>query len=141
MTRYLLLLCLLTPPVLDETASADDRDGPTFRRTIAPLLARHCLRCHSGPAPKGGLDLSRPATFAKGGVSGVAVDPGNPEASLLWKRVAAKEMPPKQRLTRTQLQTLKQWIRAGAAFPSKWTRSASAWGSMCATFVSRWIPA
>ncbi|MDP7273933.1 MAG: DUF1553 domain-containing protein [Planctomycetaceae bacterium] len=118
MTRYLLLLCLLLPPVVDEATCADDRPGPTFRRTLAPLLARHCLGCHSGPAPKGELDLSQPATFLKGGVSGAAVDPGKPEASLLWKRVTAGEMPPKQRLTAAQLKTIKQWILKGAAFPS-----------------------
>ena len=118
MIRLLLMLCLLNSPVLDNAACADDRGDGTFHRTIAPLLARRCLRCHSGPTPKGELDLSHPATFARGGVSGVAVQPGKPRASLLWKRVASEEMPPKQRLTAAELQSIKQWIRRGAEFPA-----------------------
>ena len=32
---------------------------PDFDREVAPLLAARCLDCHSGPKPKGKLDLSR----------------------------------------------------------------------------------
>ncbi|HSQ55914.1 MAG TPA: DUF1549 domain-containing protein, partial [Gemmata sp.] len=72
---------------------------PDFDRQIAPLLAARCLDCHSGSKPKGDLDLSRKA---------------NVDAAEVWKRVAAREMPPKKPLTDEEVKLLKTWIDAGA---------------------------
>src|SRR5262245_58105267 len=59
-----------------------------FERDIAPLLARRCLECHSGAAPKGGLDLSQHRSALE------AIEPGKPDESPLWQRVRDGEMPP-----------------------------------------------
>ena len=32
--------------------------GPDFYHDAQPVLTRHCAKCHTGPKPKGGLDLS-----------------------------------------------------------------------------------
>jgi len=32
--------------------------GPDFFYTAQPVLTKHCVKCHSGPQPKGGIDLS-----------------------------------------------------------------------------------
>ncbi|MBM4032943.1 MAG: hypothetical protein FJ291_14305 [Planctomycetes bacterium] len=32
--------------------------GPDFYKTAQPVLDKHCVKCHSGPQPKGGVDLS-----------------------------------------------------------------------------------
>ena len=40
--------------------------APDFDGRVAPILARRCLDCHSGPEPKGGLDLSRRASQTVG---------------------------------------------------------------------------
>jgi len=32
--------------------------APDFYHDVQPVLDRHCVRCHSGPKPKGGIDLS-----------------------------------------------------------------------------------
>ncbi len=32
--------------------------GPDFYKTAQPVLNKHCVKCHSGPQPKGGVDLS-----------------------------------------------------------------------------------
>ena len=32
--------------------------GPDFYYDVQPVLNKHCTRCHSGPEPKGGIDLS-----------------------------------------------------------------------------------
>ncbi|MCH8923174.1 MAG: hypothetical protein IIA67_08525 [Planctomycetes bacterium] len=46
-----------------------------FDNRIAPLIARRCLSCHSGPKPKGELDLSSRKTALAGGESGLSGEP------------------------------------------------------------------
>ena len=85
---------------------------PDFDKQIAPLLAARCVDCHSGPKPKGKLDLSRKAgVFA---AAAPAVVPGKPASSSLWERVAAGEMPPKKPLPEAEQKLLKEWIESGA---------------------------
>ncbi len=85
-----------------------------FDRQVAPLLVQHCLDCHSGPKPKGGLDLSRSSGALAGGKSGAVLVPSKPEDSLLWQRVAAGKMPPKKPLPAADRELLRAWIAAGA---------------------------
>ncbi len=85
-----------------------------FNRDIAPFLIEHCLDCHSGPRPKGGLDLSRAKTARAGGDNGPALVPGKLDDSLIWKRVQAGEMPPKQPLADADKELLRRWIAGGA---------------------------
>ncbi|MEZ6065608.1 MAG: hypothetical protein R3B90_07820 [Planctomycetaceae bacterium] len=47
------------PPVSPEQAKL-------FRDEVAPLLARHCLECHSGSDPKGDLNLAAWESATKG---------------------------------------------------------------------------
>ena len=95
---------LLLPPALFDAP-------PDFDNDVMPVLASRCLDCHSGADPKGGLDLTRKdaVTGAKGSV--VA---GKPDASELWKKVAANEMPPKKPLSAEEKAVLKEWIANGA---------------------------
>ncbi|NQV24802.1 MAG: DUF1553 domain-containing protein [Rhodopirellula sp.] len=88
-----------------------------FERDVAPLLAAKCVECHSGNAPKGGIDLSTKSGLLKGGETGVAVEAGKPDDSLLWHRVADDEMPPRHPLSEREKATLRNWISGGA----KWT--------------------
>src|SRR3954447_2397340 len=81
------------------SAAFCDAAPPDFDADVAPLLAVHCLDCHGGAEPKGKLDLSRSAAALKGGETGPAIVAGNLEASLLWERVSADEMPPKKPLS------------------------------------------
>src|SRR5258708_27619585 len=74
----------------DQPASS----SPDFDKSIAPLLTQRCLDCHSGPKPKGGLDLSRRAMTQAGGKSGPAIVPGKPDDSVLWGYVDQENMPP-----------------------------------------------
>jgi len=100
----ILLLLLLAP--------ASPAAPPDFDTQIAPLLASHCLDCHSGPKPKGGLDLSQKSkAFAK-----KAIVAGKPDESAVWRQVAADEMPPKKPLAAAERKILKDWIAAGAAW-------------------------
>ena len=106
-TVLLLGMALLT--MLAGSASlvwADD-----FDTKVAPVLANHCLECHSGKKPKGGLDLSRAKSAFEGGDSGKAVIPRNLSQSLLWEKIEADEMPPKHPLSKEDKSVLKNWIR------------------------------
>jgi hypothetical protein len=89
-------------------------EPPDFDKTVAPLLARRCLDCHSGTEPKGGLDLSQRKTTLAGGDKGEVLVPGKVEESLLWELVDKGKMPPKKPLPAAEKEVLKAWIAGGA---------------------------
>ena len=55
-----------------------------FERKIRPLLADNCYQCHSSESEKlkGGLLLDTREGILKGGESGPAILPGDPDQSL-----------------------------------------------------------
>jgi hypothetical protein len=109
---------LLLPAVVLAAGPPARSAGPDFDRVIAPLLARHCLACHGGSKPRGGLDLrSRKSTLA-GGDQGPALVPGQPDASPLLERIVAREMPPKKTVPPAEQALLRAWIAAGAPWGS-----------------------
>jgi hypothetical protein len=85
-----------------------------FDTQVAGILVSKCLDCHSGPKPKGKLDLSTKATASKGGESGPAVVAKDLKKSLIWQRIDAGEMPPEEKLTANEKGVLKAWIESGA---------------------------
>ena len=66
-----------------------------FRRQVAPVFERHCVGCHQGPRPKGGLALTTPEGLLAGGESGPAVVAGKPDESRLVEHISGErpEMP------------------------------------------------
>lgn len=78
------------------------------------VLTTRCLSCHSGEEAKGKFDLATREALIAGGESGVAIEPGKPEKSLLWQRVEQDEMPPKHPLTPQEKLILRDWIAEGA---------------------------
>jgi len=95
-----------------------------FEKQVRPLLAQHCFGCHSDAQKKrkGGLVLdSRPAVL-KGGDSGPAVVPSDPEKSRLIKAVRYSypdlKMPPKGKLSDREVETLTEWVKMGAPWPN-----------------------
>ena len=97
-------------------ARPDSRPGRDleFDAKVAPILARRCLDCHSGPEPKGKLDLSMHARALVGGKSGPAILAGKLDESPLWERIDSDEMPPKSPLPAAEKAVLRDWIAAGA---------------------------
>src|SRR4051812_19479152 len=62
--------------------------APQFGPDVLPVLARHCLKCHSEKSPKGGLDLRSLSAMLRGGESGEpALVPGKPEESHVVRQV------------------------------------------------------
>ena len=106
-------------------AHSQAADAVDFSRDIKPVLEKACIQCHGPEKQKGKLRLDSGPALRKGGDSGDAVKPGKPDESELIRRVALPEsdedvMPPKGKaahLTPAELDTLKKWITAGAAWP------------------------
>jgi len=108
-----LLAIALSPAVV--------RPGPPgqtvrFETNVLPVFQAKCLRCHGEKTRKADLDLRTAAGVMKGGESGAVIVPGNPEKSLLYKKVHEGAMPPgkKDRLSESELLTIRRWIEAGA---------------------------
>ena len=111
-----LILCSSAFGFVLQGALALAGDVSSFDRDVAPLIARHCLDCHSGGDGKGGLNLSTKAGALAGGETGVSIVAGKPDESLLWERVSSGEMPPTSKLTASEKETLRRWIAEGAAW-------------------------
>src|SRR5437762_2367988 len=109
------IIALLVLPIVSVPARAGG-PGEDFDARIAPILARRCLDCHSGPEPKGKLDLSGRASALRGGEGGPAIGPGRPAESAVLGRIADGEMPPGTALPEAEEAALRDWIAAGAAW-------------------------
>jgi mono/diheme cytochrome c family protein len=110
---------LLLSATLVAGARADD-DG-AFREHVAPIFEQHCVRCHQGEKPKGGLSLTDAQRFAAGGESGAAIEPGKPESSLLVQHISGQppEMPKDaEPLTAEQVAAVARWVAAGGRWPA-----------------------
>jgi len=108
----------------DKPPSAADAQAVKFFETkIRPLLFKHCYRCHGSKKQESGLRLDHWAGIIRGGESGPAVVPGQPDESLIVVAVSYEneelQMPPDAKLTAAQIASLKTWIERGAAHPDK----------------------
>src|SRR2546421_2625004 len=81
------LICASAVFVTSTRGNAQDFEF--FETKIRPIFVEHCYKCHSVQAEKlkGGLLLDTREGLLKGGDSGPAIAPGNPEKSLLIKAV------------------------------------------------------
>ncbi len=121
--RFWLTLGLTISPAL--ARAADDPAGLEFFETkIRPILADNCYKCHSQQSAKikGGLLLDTRAGLLKGGDTGPAIKPGDPDQSLLIKAVrysdADLRMPPKnKKLPAEKIADLEAWVKMGAPDP------------------------
>lgn len=116
-------LCGLVPMSLN--AQDDDSGTAFFRKKIEPILKENCLKCHSHAAGKseGGLRLDWENGWVEGGDRGPAINPGQPQDSLLIQAVSYVEndlqMPPEDRLSDADIDLLTEWIALGAPDPRK----------------------
>ncbi len=96
-------------------AEGDPREF--FESRIRPLLAKNCFVCHTSTR-MGGLEMVSREAFLKGGNSGPALQPGQPDRSLLLEAVrhthARLKMPPQGKLSEEEIADLAAWIKAGA---------------------------
>jgi hypothetical protein len=92
-----------------------------FETKIRPVLVEHCYECHSAQSEKlkGKLLLDNRDAARKGGESGPAIVPGDPDASLVVQALRYEnfEMPPKGKLPAEVIANFEAWIKQGAADP------------------------
>ncbi len=93
-----------------------------FEARIRPILAEHCLECHSADQAKSHLRLISRDELLKGGSRGAAIVPREPESSLLIQAVRRTHpkvrMPPDAPLPEQAVRDLEQWVASGAAWPA-----------------------
>jgi cytochrome c553/plasmid stability protein/mono/diheme cytochrome c family protein len=98
------------------------QDANLFETRIRPLLAANCFACH-GESAMSGLRVDSRAGLLRGGETGPAIVPGDPEKSTLLKAVQHAEGFPRMprgraKLPAADIEAIADWIRAGAVWPS-----------------------
>jgi hypothetical protein len=133
MARLVLLTagCLLAWPLLvaaePPARPVAPREADFFEARVRPLLAEYCWNCHGPDKQRAGLRLDARAAVLRGGDSGPAVVPGDPDGSLLVKavrRAGELKMPPKTALPPPAVEALAAWVRLGAPWPQAQTAAA-----------------
>lgn len=93
-----------------------------FEKQIRPVLHAECLMCHHQGKANGSLELDSREGWKRGGDSGPAIVPGDPDASLLIQairhQVPGLEMPNKSpKLPDSTIDAFVTWVRMGAPDP------------------------
>ena len=129
-SRRLLVLVLVLVLVGARMSFALDLAEPSdplefFEKQVRPILVERCQECHSASSKRvrGELRLDSREALRRGGVSGPAIVPGDPEASFLIERIRDDDdssrmpPPPKEPLTQAERSILETWIKLGAPDP------------------------
>jgi hypothetical protein len=104
----------------DANSRFDEREA-FFESRIRPVLATTCVKCHAGTKTENGLSVDRRESLLKGGDSGPAIVPGDPEKSLLIRALRYGDdpkMPPAKKLPEAVIADFERWVRDGATWPA-----------------------
>src|SRR5437660_8112189 len=116
----LLLMAAAGRSVLFGAGEPAPANGAAIEKQARAILQTNCYRCHSHQAgkSKGGLMVDSLASMRKGGTTGPAVMPGQPDKSLLYKAILHEDpelkMPRGGKLSDADIAVLRSWIKAGA---------------------------
>src|SRR5438093_1069301 len=126
--RYIWLTTAALPLAI--TIALEAQSADVFESKVRPILAANCYDCHTDEH-MGGLRLDSREALLKGGQSGQpAVVPGDPDKSVLIQAVRQTseklKMPKGGRLRPDEIDTLVEWVKAGAQWPSSATASRTA---------------
>lgn len=115
-----LTMCQSTKPSLSPGAEAQR----LFTDHVKPIFEQHCLRCHSGANP-GLMNLSNStAAFIPHPDGRAYIVPGKPDQSLIIEAVSREGLHQRSMpqllvtLTDMEIGTLREWIVAGAPWPT-----------------------
>ena len=116
---FLLALCACSQADRSIEDHSQELGPDFFTNEIQPILKERCFECH-GPQKKrvkGGLRIDGPDALLRGGNSGPAVNPDDPDASLLLTAIRYEDpdlaMPPMEPLPAKELALLERWVAAG----------------------------
>ena len=109
------VICLIAP------SGYTDERVRYFENHIRPVLVEQCYACHSAEAKtlQANLRVDSPASLRRGGDSGPAVIPAQPEESTLLQALEYEhwQMPPKGKLPDATIEHFRKWIADGAVDP------------------------
>ncbi|MEW6303026.1 MAG: c-type cytochrome domain-containing protein [Verrucomicrobiota bacterium] len=117
---FILVLAAISTLTTGRAVAAGKVD---FAKDIQPILQKSCLECHGPEKQKGKLRLDSKAAALKGGDTGPAIVPGQPDKSDLFRRITLPKdhdefMPSKgDALTKAQTDLIRAWISEGANWP------------------------
>jgi len=102
---------------------AQQNSSEFFENKIRPLLANKCYACHTA-SKLGDLRLDSRDALLKGGKSGPAVIPGQPDESLLIRAVTHADERLKMpmaggKLAAQEIADLREWVKNGAPWPEQ----------------------
>jgi len=118
---FLMLICCQFVTA-GEPASVVTGDNDFFEKHVRPILADHCYSCHGPDKAKGGLRFDSIKALKAGNEVSSLFVPGKPEKSHLLEvlnHTGEIKMPPKQKLSQTQIDYVRHWIELGAVLPAE----------------------
>lgn len=77
-----------------------------FRKDVQPVLEQNCTACHGSIRQSGGVRLDTPSGFSKA------------TATKVLAAVESGAMPPGEKLSGSDLGSLREWLKAGAEWPA-----------------------
>lgn len=93
----------------------------SFETHVLPIFEQHCIQCHGGEQPEGGLRTEEGLSLTSyedvifGSFNGPVIEPGDVEDSYLIDQVATGRMPKEgERLTPAEIEIITAWVEAGA---------------------------
>jgi cytochrome c553 len=92
-----------------------------FERDVRPIFVDTCQQCHGVKKQEGDLRLDSREAALRGGASGPAIVPAQPEKSLLVDAIHQQgdyKMPPKSKLSDGKIAAIEHWIKLGAPWPA-----------------------
>ena len=119
--RWMIPIYVLLTSVCTAQESFTSAQLQSFERTVRPILAEHCLKCHGPEKQWAGLRLDSRDAILKGGETGPAAIPGEAARSLLIRAVrhddGVAQMPEDGQLSDEQIRSLTTWVDDGLPFP------------------------
>lgn len=117
LSAALLLFATGSPSALTAQSGED-----LFESRVRPVLAGQCAECHRQGRTRGRLRVTSLDDLLKGGATGPAIVPGDPDASLLLQvvrhEIADLEMPQDApKLSDRDIEGIAAWIQEGAPWP------------------------
>ena len=109
-------------PVPAGGASTTTQSADHFESKIRPLLAANCFACHAESA-MAGLRVDSREALLRGGETGAAIVPGDPDRSALINAIRHADGFPRMprgraKMAQADIDLLVEWVRAGAAWPA-----------------------
>lgn len=103
------------PPTEVPTEAPVAETSVSFTNDVMPIIESRCVNCHGGQRIEEGLVMRSFDDIMAGSDNGPVIVPGDTVNSLLVELITAQKMPKKgPKLTPPQVQTITEWVAAGA---------------------------